>query len=54
MYWTSSSCGSGDSASMIVINSHSKRILVDCDTSKEWALSVRCVSKAAPAASGAN
>lgn len=54
MYWTSSSCGSGDSASMIVINSHSKRILVDCDTSKGWALSVRCVSKAAPAASGAN
>jgi len=42
MYWTSSSCGGADSVSMIVFNAHSKRILLDCDGSKGWALSVRC------------
>jgi uncharacterized protein (TIGR02145 family) len=42
MYWTSSSCGA-DSASFIVFNSHSGRVMRDCDTAKGWALSVRCV-----------
>ena len=42
MYWTSTSCGS-DSASMIVFNEHSKRVLRDCDGAKGWANSVRCV-----------
>jgi uncharacterized protein (TIGR02145 family) len=43
MYWTNTSCGAADSASMIVFNAHSKRILLDCDSSKGWAMSVRCV-----------
>lgn len=42
MYWTSTSCGA-DSASMIVFNEHSKRVLRDCDGAKGWANSVRCV-----------
>jgi len=41
MYWTSTSCGA-DSAVLIVFNSHSKRVLRDCDTAKGWANSVRC------------
>jgi len=42
MYWTSTSCGK-DSASMVVFNEHSKRVLRDCDGVKGWAIAVRCV-----------
>lgn len=41
MYWTSTSCGA-DSAVLIVFNSHSGRVMRDCDTAKGWANSVRC------------
>lgn len=41
MYWTSSSCGA-DSASFIVFNQHSGRVLKDCDSARGWAMSVRC------------
>jgi len=41
MYWTSTACGA-DSAVLIVFNSHSGRVLRDCDTAKGWANSVRC------------
>jgi len=42
MYWTSSSCGT-DSTSFFVFNSHSQRVLRDCDNVRGWAMSVRCV-----------
>jgi uncharacterized protein (TIGR02145 family) len=46
MYWTSSSCGN-DSTSFFVFNSHSQRVMRDCDNVKGWAMSVRCVTEAA-------
>lgn len=46
MYWTSSRCGS-DKAWIVVFNSDSKRVLLDCAVLEGYAMAIRCVRRQA-------
>lgn len=47
IYWTSSSCGS-DSASVILFDQDSARVLPECRPVEGWGLSVRCTRQGEP------
>lgn len=47
IYWTSTSCGA-DSASVIVFDQDSARVVRECRTVEGWGLSVRCTRSVEP------